>query len=64
MKEFNLQEHKTKALEARAEAQLIAAAPDLLEALQELLDVDRFDTNKVIESENKAIAAINKALNK
>lgn len=62
MKEFNLQEHKTKALVA--EAQLIAAAPDLLEALQELLDVDRFDTNKVIESENKAIAAINKALNK
>ena len=61
MKEFNLQEHKTKALVA--EAQLIAAAPDMLKALIEIynaLDSCIDLTPKVL---NNAKKAINKALN-
>jgi hypothetical protein len=51
-------------IEALANAHLIAAAPDLLEALQELLDVEQLNVNAVVKADNKARDAINKALNK
>jgi hypothetical protein len=51
-------------IEAIANAHLIAAAPDLLAALQELLDVEKLNVNAVVEADNKARDAINKALNK
>jgi len=48
---------------AIANAHLIAAAPDLLAALQELLDVEKLNVNAVVKADNKARDAINKALN-
>jgi len=51
-------------IEAIANAHLIAAAPDLLAALQELLDVEQLNVNAVVKADNKARDAINKALNK
>ncbi len=51
-------------IEAIANAHLIAAAPDLLAELQELLDVEKLNVNAVVKADNKARDAINKALNK
>jgi len=48
--------------ECLANAKLILAAKDLSDALQELLNVDRLNVNALVEAENKAIAAIDKAL--
>jgi hypothetical protein len=44
-----------------ANAKLIAAAPDLLEALVDLLNVDEIDTVSVHKAQIKANAAIEKA---
>lgn len=49
--------------EMKANAKLIAAAPMLLEALQNLLSVDEIDGISPIEAEQAAQEAINKALN-
>lgn len=46
-----------------ANAKLIAAAPDLLEALQILFDVDEVDSHALFNAQVKAQQAINKALN-
>lgn len=47
--------------ERAANAKLIAAAPDLLEALNTLLYVDPVNHYGLMEAESKAIAAIKKA---
>ena len=48
--------------ESEANAKLIAAAKDLLEALQGLLDVDEIDVHSVFKAQSNAQQAINKAL--
>jgi hypothetical protein len=48
--------------EALANAKLIAAAPDLLKALQDLLDVDEVDVHSLFKVQQNAHKAINKAL--
>ena len=48
--------------EMRANAKLIAAAPELLNALQGLLDVDEIDVHSVFKAQRNAQQAINKAL--
>ena len=48
--------------EMRANAKLIAAAPELLNALQGLLDVDEIDVHSVFKAQSNAQQAINKAL--
>jgi predicted glycosyltransferase involved in capsule biosynthesis len=48
--------------EHKANAKLIAAAPELLSALQGLLDVDEIDVHSVFKAQRNAQQAINKAL--
>lgn len=47
--------------ETEANTRLIAAAPELLEALKELVDVDEFDHVACFKAQIKAKAAIEKA---
>lgn len=47
--------------ETKANARLIAAAPDLLAALQDLMDFDKMHTFDQITARRAAIAAIAKA---
>ena len=48
--------------EYNANAKLIAAAPELLDALQDLLNVDEIDVHSVFKVQRNAQQAINKAL--
>jgi hypothetical protein len=48
--------------EGQANAKLIAAAPEMLKALQELLNVDEIDVHSKYKAERNAQQAINKAL--
>ena len=57
-----IQQENNKIEELNANAKLIAAAPDLLKALQDLLNVDEIDVHSVFKVQRNAQQAINKAL--
>ena len=59
----NIQDYQNKDLEAQANAKLIAAAPDLLKALDDLLEVDSSNAYAVFTAERNGLNAIHKALN-